>query len=610
METEPDANAYDSDQFNKAEDTAKKTVSELEGAGIPERPLTTAEIEKLSDVVLEFCQQMTGINFFPYEQEFGWRIIFSLLIEDADEITTLFSRQSGKTETVADIVVGCMVIFPILATVLVHDERITKFKEGLWCGIYAPNYEQAGIMWARMKLRMYSKQSKNTLLDPDINIDLEKEKENMTLPNGSFCDCGTASPQATIEGKTYHLILLEECQDISASKIRSEIHPMGAATAGTIVKIGTPNRKKSEFYYACRRNKRNDINNGVVRARKRLHFEFDYTICQRFNKRYQKYVKKEMGRLGEDSDDFKMKYKLQWLLERGMFVNPDVFEECGIKTSGEDLVIVKNRGRRKVRYTFVRPPNVVNFDTKTPDLVFSVDVGRENSTVVTIGKVFWDCPVMYAGQERYPIHVYNWLELQGDDHEAQHPQILAFLKNYRLSQGIVDATGKGDPVYSRLAADLDKFGIYVKPFIFGSTSKDLGYKVLGQEIATRRITYPSGSQVTKYRKWKRFVSQMVDLEKEWRGQTLVVHKPKDDPDNSARDDYPDSLMMLCFLVNVSGSMEVEEQLNPFVGRLAKWAQAEMMRQAGAWYRSATVPPSPGSRGKLRETRPGKRGQWD
>jgi len=590
-----EATVQTQDTTQIAQDTADEATE-----GLPKRPLTDKEMEKLADVCLEFSVMVTGIELYPYQREFGWRICYSLLIEDAEEITALFSRQSGKTETVACVVVGMGVMLPILAKNLPHDPRLSKFKNGLWCGIFAPNYELAGIMWSRMKARMYSVDTKRALLDPDIDMDLTNRPENMVLPNGTFVDCGTASPQAVIEGKTYHLILLEETQDISSAKIRSSIHPMGAATAASLVKIGTCNRNKNEFYEACRRNKRADTNKGLVRSRFRTHFEFDYTVAQRYNARYRKYIEKEIARLGYDSDDFKMKYRLIWMLERGMFVNPDLFDECGIKESGNSLSVSRGRGRHAKKLSFTRPPNVVPYDSATPKIIAAVDVGRDNSTVVTVAKVFWDGPVDYADTERYPMHIYNWLELQGDDHEEQYPQITSFLKNYRISDAIVDATGKGDPVYSRLAADLEEYGIHVHPFTFTAQSKDIGYKVFLQEISAGRFTFPAGSRASRLQKWQRFVNQMYDLEKNWRGSTLVVNKPKDDTD--ARDDFPDSAMMACWLVNVRGSMDIEEQSNPFFSRGARWAATEMVKDARAWYRNLTDPRN--------STRPSKRGKFD
>jgi len=593
------------DEQRAAEEAAEEALGDT--STIPRRDLTDKECERLADAVLTFCERMTGIELYPYEREFGWRVIFSLLREDADEITALFSRQSGKTETVAVVVVGCCVILPILARAVPWETRISKFKDGLWCGIYAPNYDLAGIMWKRMKLRMYSRSAKTTLLDPDINMDLTGAAENLTLDNGSFVDCGSASPQSAIEGKTYHLILLEETQDISSLKIRASIHPMAAATAGTLVKIGTPNTVKSEFYETCRRNKRQDVDTGRVRHRHRLHYEYDYTVVQRYNPRYRKYAAKERRRLQEDSDEFRMKYRLHWLLERGMFVNPDQFDDCGIKGSSDNLEVMRvkrvKRGRPP-KIKFIRPPNVITFDPDTEGMVGSIDIGKgESSTVVTVGRVFWDGGVQYGDETRYPIHVANWLELYGDDHEMQHPQIIDFLKNYRLSTICVDATGKGDPVYSRLAAELDKYNIFVMPFLFSAQSKDLGYKILHQEFSTRRLTYPAGNQATRLTKWQRFYNQMVDLEKTWRGQRMIVEKARDD--KHAKDDYCDSLMMLCWAVNAAGTMEVEQAPNPMIGRAARWEIARSVKEAGAWFRRAVNP-----RGSIPTQRRSKKGKWD
>jgi intein/homing endonuclease len=512
------------------------------------------------------------------------------------------AHNSGKSETAAVVIDGMLVLLPIFAKSMPADDRLKKFENGFWVGIYAPGYKQAAIIWSRVKARMYSQTAKEALLeDPDIDIDLGSIPKNMTLPNGSFANCETAAPQANIEGTTYHLIVCDETHDISSTVLRSSIHPMLAATAGSIVKIGTCNQSKSEFYEACRRNKRHDVQKGLARSKTRLHFEFDYTVAQRHNPRYRKYVEKEILRLGYDSDDFRMKYRLHWLLERGMFVSQDLFDECGIKGGKDHLTTVIGRGRRSKRITFTRAPGVVKYDNKTPRIQAAIDVGREKSTVVTVAKVFWDCPISYGDERRYPMHIYNWLELYGDDHEVQHPKIVSFLKNYQISDAIVDATGKGDPVYSRLAAELDRFGINVQPFIFSAQSKDVGYKVLHQELSTKRITYPAGASAARLRKWQKFIGQMHDLEKHYRGQTMVVEKSKDDKD--ASDDFPDSLMMLCWLVNVQGSMEVETSMNPFVGRAARWVQADMIKTAGNWWRNVMGPGA-------RSTRPGKSGRWD
>lgn len=581
-------------------------VEELGGA--TKRELTENEMERLCNGVMAFCEELSGVNLYPYQREFAWRILWSLMIEDTDEITGLMSRQSGKSESVAVVVVGAMVLLPILGKIFTGDPRLNKFKDGLWCGIYAPKYELAGIMWNRMKLRLYSENAKRLLLDPSINIDLSTEKNDLTLSNGSFVDCGTANPQSKIEGKTYHLILLEESQDISASQIRGSIHPMGAAVGGSIVKIGTPNRLRGEFAEACRRNKRNDVNRNMLGSKKRLHFEYDYTVAQRYNPRYRKYIEKERERLGEDSEDFRLKYKLHWLSDKGVFISSDLLDECGIRNVKEGRLIARDkRTRKKDRQLidFPRKPWFVTNDAETEGQVAGIDLGKEiNSTVVAVGKAWWDYPVQYGEEYRYYIHLQNLLEIVGDDHEAQYPMIYDFLKRYNVGSIMIDATGKGDPIYTRMKYDLEGFGINVSPFIFSEKSKDVGYKVFHQELSNRRFTYPAGPRAVGKKEYTRLYSQMVDLEKFWRGSKMVVHKPKD---KEARDDICDALMMMCYLVNVNESMEVEMDINPMVGRMARWMTADMIKKSGAWYRSQVGPKNLGFSGRGRES---KRGKWE
>jgi hypothetical protein len=295
-----------------------------------------------------------------------------------------------------------------------------------------------------------------------------------------------------------------------------------------------------------------------------------------------------------------MKYKLQWMLDRGMYINEDILRGCGISTEGDFLEIVKKDRREELRYTFKRPSNVVTWDTFSPNICAAIDVGRENSTVVTVGKYFPEGAVEYGGKERFPIHIINWLELQGDDHETQFPQILDFLKNYKLERVVVDATGKGDPVYSRLAAQFEELDIMVFPFTFSSQSKDEGYKTLHQEFSSGRFTFPAGKKAATLQKWQRFNLQFQDLEKTWRGPLMVVEKSKDD--KNARDDYPDSAMMLCYLVNIMGTLDIEEGMNPFVGHLSG-VVGNMMGRAANWYARKQL-------GRTKPVKPSRNGKWD
>ena len=532
--------------------------------------LTRAEILDIAHKAHLFCQEACGIELHPYQQDFVLRVIQSVLMEDGDEITALFARQSGKTEAVACVVVGLMVLLPRLASIpsLAADSRISKFKDGFWVGIFAPVYEQGGIMHSRMALRMGSSQMREMCRDPEINIDLKGGRALLRLHTGSYVDCNSAAPGTNIEGKTYHLVIAEEAQDIQDYKMKKSIHPMCAATLGSLVKIGTCSIHKGDFHDACKRNRSEDIRSGGDKRHLKRHFEFDYRYAARYNRRYAVYVQKEIERLGFNSDEFRMAYRLHWLVERGHWITPEILDDAGIDK--RSVLKARLRGHDDL-LRFVRADYPSTQDRTTPDQVASIDIGKtKDSTIVTIGKVWWENPIHIAGEDRYYVHIVNWMELVGDDHEKQYPQIKAFLKNYNLSTVIVDSTGVGDPIRSRLQADLEEFDIEVRPFVFSRKSKSLGYTLLYKEMFDQRFTYPAGKGAQRQSKWRRFMGQMGDLEKRWKGGYMVVEAPKergsDSEGDQPHDDYPDGAMMLCYAVNHLSNRTIDQGDNPLFTR--------------------------------------------
>jgi hypothetical protein len=519
--------------------------------------LSRQELLDIADKAFEFCKTASGVSLYPYQEEFGRRICQSVILEDGDEITALFSRQSGKTETVSCVIPALCVLLPTLAQVpdLAKDERIGKYKDGFWVGIFAPNYELAGIMHSRMASRLQGEAMQQVLQDPEIGIELNTGRKALQLPNGSRVDSNSAGPQTAIEGKTYHLIVCEETQDISDYKIRKSIHPMGAATSATLIKIGTPVPRVCDFYEACERNRNRNLDAGKNDLKS--HFEYDYTVAQQYNPRYEQYIKKEIERLGYDSDDFRMSYRLHWILERGLFITPDLLKESEVAT--------RKTLKNKIKDTsFVLSAGLSNQDQANENLVAAIDIGRSSdSTIVTVAKVWWDNPIERAGESRFHTHILNWLEIQGDDHERQYPQILQFLSNFNLGSLVIDATGRGDPIYDRLNADLSDT-MEVWPFIFSTRSKHEGYTILYQEIFEKRLTFPGSEGAKRTSKWRRFVKQTTSLEKHWKGKYMAVEAPRvkgpkvlDKP----HDDYPDSLMMLCWLIHrKSWSIDYGESL--------------------------------------------------
>lgn len=487
---------------------------------------------ELVDRIYNFCEVYSGRVMYKYQTQFSKRIIRSVLENDGAEITALFARQSGKTETIAITVGGLMIILPQLANMpmFVDDPRLQMFKDGLWVGIFAPSQRQAQITYRRMKSRIQCKESMAILEDPDFRLEFSTSNgQTVALTNGSFVTAISASDGSNIEGESFKFIICEECQDISNYKIRKSIHPMGAAYNATICKIGTATTFKGDFYEAIQRNKK-DYEEKKIKIRN--HFEYNYKVVQKYNPKYAKYIEREKRSLGENSDEFRMSYNLEWIISRGMFVDIDQLEEdCGdvfLDRVDRDLVANHTAG---------------------------IDVGGgsdkkkkdADSTVVTVVEVDWDNPVLMESsfneetQEEeiylaYNTYIKDWLKIGAEiaeDYEEQYAIIMDYLKNFRISKLVVDATREsslGQRIRANVSYD-------VELFVFSTKSKSDLYKNLDKEINSGRAKFPRSPDTVQTKEYQEFIQQMGDLEKGYSGSNLVVSHP---PERGAHDDYADS----------------------------------------------------------------------
>lgn len=502
----------------------------------------------LVDRIYTFCELYSGITLYPYQEQFGKRVIRSVLDNDGQDITALFSRQSGKSETISVIVGGLMIILPKLANMpmFAGDKRLEMFKDGFWVGIFAPSMRQAQITYNRMRARIQSKSAIAVLADPDFRLEFDTSNgQTVSLTNGSFATSISASDTSNIEGESFKFIICEECQDISNYKIRKSIEPMGSAYNSTIAKIGTPTTFKGDFYEAIQRNIR-DFESGEIKIKN--HFEYNYKIVMKYNPQYARAVEKAIKKYGEDSDEFRMSYKLEWILQRSMFVEYESF-------------ISRNADLNAQR---------VSTD-KSKDHIAGIDLGGINDdTVITIIEVDWEFPVVCESQyneetgetetfEAYDTMIKDWLELFGNDYEVQYHQITDYLKLFKLRRAIVDATRESS-VAHRLRANMP---FEVVPFVFTSKSKSEMYKHLDTEIKSGRAKFPFSKEVKNNRECQKFLQQLQDLQKSYSGANLVVAHP---PERNAHDDYPDSWALAVWGAMTPGettSVEVQNE-NPLM----------------------------------------------
>jgi hypothetical protein len=489
--------------------------------------------ETIVDKFMMVGELITGSKLYPYQRPFVRRIIECVLEREAEEVTALWARQSGKSQALGFAAATLLVMMPMMSKEFPDDDRFNFFdvksgtyrsyETGFWIGIFAPKKEQATIIFNRV--RNFLKRDKTVALLQEMGVTYDVNNgDTFRLSSGSFAKCSTASDQANIEGATLHLAILEESQDISDEKANKSIGPMLAATGGSLVKIGTANAKKSHFYNAIRRNERRH-NQGAMQN----HYTVVWDEAGKYNTFYNKFVLREMVRLGETSDEFQMNFACRFMLERGLAVPEKLFWNRTVVEGGfSDILPAPRHGMYYVA---------------------GVDFGKvHDSTVVTILEVNWDNPrqtVEGYDQEQgsftveiYGKHVVDWLELQGDDYEAQYVEIKAFLRKWPIARMALDYTGVGISLGDRFKAMFDN--VDVEFVSYSDDSKDALCRQFMADMHNGMITWPGGAVCEQRKEFKNFKTQLLDLEKDYKNGLLNLHHPEI---RGCHDDYAQSLFL-------------------------------------------------------------------
>lgn len=423
-------------------------------------------------------------------------------------------HNSGKTQVVAMISAALMVLMPMLAEKFPNS--FSLYGKGFWVGCFGPVGEQAVTMFDRIYDVFTTSSSKHFLID-ELKIPVPAKggaRGNLiSLRNKSLCRYQSSSRRAKVESKTYHLIVLDECQDMESFKVKKSILPMGAAVNATVVATGTTDVVIGYFYDTIEQNKALDVE---LPKDYHLHHEVDYTIAQKYNEYYRKYIKKEIKRLGIDSDEFKMAYRLIWPITKGMvFTKAQLEDKC------------YDKGLKPVK------------EYKDSPCIAGLDLGKTNdSTVLTIIMPLWDEADENGNMPKVLLDI---MELEGNDWEEQYPKVVEVLNKYNIDTLVCDATGVGDPIRERYAILLPD--VNVIPFKFSPSSKDTGYKYLIQEIANRRMKIPAHTRFRDSKRFKKFEQQMTMLKKNYTGKFL---NPCPVDADKGHDDYPDSLMLAVY----------------------------------------------------------------
>lgn len=476
-------------------------------------------VGQIVEILWQFSLAFTGMRLYPFQEEFGRAMLTSMVGNKGQELTGLISRQAGKTEIMADMITSIMVLLPRLAKIPLYHNLLKKFEMGVLVGLFAPTGEQIQTMFDRIGDRLTSDRAKEVLSDPDIDETVESRVNFYRLKRcRSLVRMSTANERAKIESKTYHLIVIDEAQGVVESVITKSIAPMGATTNATRVMIGTPNTQIGYFYKTIKRNKARMTEKGTGK----LHFEYNWKTVAKYNADYGTYVGNEMSSLGEDSDEFRMSYMVEWILDRGMFITVTRLDELGDRTM----------------------KRIKRFDG--PCYV-GIDPARKiDSTVVTI---------VYADLEKpnenglYHHRILDWLEMPGEAWEEQYFKIIEFLSNYNVQAVAVDEGGVGDSVVDRLQRLLPSY-IDVVAKSSSPKAQSERWKYLLKLVSGSHpdygslFAYPAHAEARRTRVWKRFYQQMSELEKKYQGAYILAEASEG---AGQHDDYADSAALACCL---------------------------------------------------------------
>lgn len=527
-----------------------------------EDTLPDLTVAQVIDFVFKFHQALTGHTFFGYQFVFCRRIVESVLLNDGATITGLWSRQSGKTTAVAELMITLAIILPVLAQAFPHIQFLHPFLEGILIGIFAPIEHQAGLSYRKMRKIIHGERAREILEDEEINVEIETSRgDTLSLSNGANIWARTASVNSKVEGETFHIILLDESQDLDRFKVEKEIEPMRAATRGTMVKIGTANFTKGGFKTDIEYN----IEAHKLGKAPRNHFQFDYkqVIADRRAMaaktgntallNYEKYVQDKRRKFGgEKSLSFRLNFLLEWQLSSQEAFSARTILSC------EDFSRQLNQlpGTAERDVDRLRESNWIR--------VGGLDIAKINdSTVATVMEYDVNHPVSMRDKltgemiHYYPKRVAGLLELQGlfedsSEGEGQYTSVVNFFRKWGVERVVMDSTGMGNPTYERLQVLAPE--IEWVEFKFSAPSKTNLYKHYVDEFEAGRVKIAAGGPKNEQgqtvsqesHEFEAFIEQHKNLEREVRGQYVDYRAPKrdrnrpDQEEDEIHDDYPTS----------------------------------------------------------------------
>jgi len=292
---------------------------------------------------------------------------------------------------------------------------------------------------------------------------------------------------------------------------------MGAETNATRVCIGTPHFEDCWFREQVFRLKNTPF--AMI---------YDWRTAAKYSENYRTYIAKMLREMTPESDEFRTQFKLEWILEEGMFLSEDDW---------------RRMTPPPMMCPYVNEHEIRDSQTRSEwQIRAGLDLAKkQDSTVVTItGKFFGDWSPYHDDLDEDTIILLDIVELEGVSYPDQFDIIEDVLDTWHVDMMAVDSTGLGDPVTDVLKRRLDQ---HVEGITFNSQTKHDMYKHAERKIKVhedrdyanfvlpKEVRDLDNLQVS-LRKAKR---QWLSLTKEYSGSRMNVQAQ-----DGAQDDHPDS----------------------------------------------------------------------
>jgi len=242
-----------------------------------------------------------------------------------NEIPILWARRSGKTEMLVQTAITLRIYW---IHVLGKPFRV---------GSINPARDEQGVAVTRDRIRERLESIGPWLCVNGIEkfLDKGRKTEDYVLQDsdtGAECRsrCISADKSAHVKGAGFHLLLLEQVEEMDETKMRSEIFemPVGSELESTRVLAGNPSLEVTNHYY---------LDNTMT-----LDYPFflDWKTAAKYRPSYGLWVQEEGKRLGFESDEFRTQFCCEWIQQRNRLTNPDAFR---LLQTGPPVALTGNR---------------------------------------------------------------------------------------------------------------------------------------------------------------------------------------------------------------------------------------------------------------------------